>query len=103
MEKERGLPYLVKVIKIPDGPAPEKFRKSWVGLQLPALGDNPVLEQNFVTGELRKSRESILVLASSALDILEKKDPDAARWFREHMPPDMELFSFGADEVQRIS
>jgi hypothetical protein len=103
MQVNKYLPYWAEVIKTPNGPAPGDLMKAWVGIRVWVLGDNFGPELNLESGGFREKRSSVLILASSALNTLENKDPRSAEWFRGHMLPNMELLSLGKDEVERIS
>lgn len=91
----------VKVVKVPIGPAPEEIRKAWVGLVLDVVCLNPGREFDFVKMQFLPERKSFLVLKTTALDLLEKKDPSAARWFREN-PGFSNFFTFGSDELELL-
>lgn len=91
----------IKVIRTPIGPAPEAVRKAWVGLTLPMIGPNPGREVNSLNGKLYPKRKSFLVLKIPALEILEKKDPLAAKWFREN-PGGSNCFAFGHNEIETL-
>jgi len=103
--KRKEMPCLIiKMVKVPAGPAPEKFREAWLGLELPAKGEafaQP--EVDFTTGEMVIRGKTYMVPKEAALKILEQKSPEAAQWFRIYFPPEMEHFTFGIDEVEVIS
>ncbi len=102
---ERLITLIVKVVKVPYGPAPEKFRKAWVGLNLLAKGDpfpyeGP--EYDFVANQPLNQRKALLVPVDCALERLREKSPKAAAWFSANYPPEKEYFTFGMDEVEII-
>lgn len=91
----------VRVVKVPEGPAPLEFRKAWVGLELfakvtPLKGP----EVDFITEEMIIRKPPLMVPVYPALKRLEQKNPEAADWFRTYFPPEMQHFTFGADEVE---
>ena len=91
----------IKVIKIPAGPAPEKVRKAWVGLNL--LANRTTLkgpEVDFTNDNMVFRGETYMVPTEIALEILEQKSPEAAQWFRVNCPSWMEHLTFAADEVK---
>lgn len=78
---------IILVTKIPEGPAPEVFRKSWLGVEITAQPFNGPLSD--FTSENYKPIEnpgSYMVLADEAIGKLEEKDPIAANWFRQYYP-----------------
>lgn len=95
---------LVKVVKIPAGPAPKVVRKQWVGVVLEASEADlqQGFESNFLTGEKIPPRRAYKVEVLHALEQLEKASQAAADWFRENLPQDLLYLGFGADEVQVI-
>jgi hypothetical protein len=97
MSRIRGA--LIKVIRVPVGPAPEEIRKAWVGLVLDVICLNPGSEFDYLKMQFLPERESFLALKTTAFDLLEKKDPSAARWFRENSGSS-NFFTFGEDEFE---
>lgn len=92
----------VKIIATPPGEAPQKVREAWVGLILPIIGDGPRerlghgvisgapksiwgLIFNLMTRRVRRM-EGYVIDAKEAVDLLEKKSPDAAAWWRTNVP-----------------
>jgi hypothetical protein len=95
----------IKVIKVPAGPAPEKIREAWVGLNLPArrtILKGPVTDFLTDKGDMIFRGESYMVPVEFALEILEKKSPEAAQWFRINCPPWMKHLTFGINEVKVV-
>lgn len=97
----------VRVIKVPNGPAPYEVREQWLGEVLPA--ECNILkegeeggEKNFLTGDLAPARKYVRVFKDEALRILEKKSPTAAAYFRKNFPQEHPRLSFGLDEVEII-
>ncbi len=106
METQMGK---IKVIKTPEGEPPEHVREAWVGLTLPChpyMGypSDGTLEYGVLTKEKApRNRYAVSVPQDQALDILEKINPEAAKWWRErHYPILGDNFSFAEDEVQII-
>ncbi len=93
----------VKVIKVPEGEAPLPVREAWIGAVFPASGPDEHLAEGVVTGENAppRLRFSYSAPQSSALEALERLNPTAAAWFREHLLLSSD-FIFGADEVVEI-
>lgn len=91
----------IKVLKVPDGPAPLKIREAWVGLNLLArktLLKGP--EIDFTNNNLVSRGGAYKVPLEMALEILEKKSPEAAQWFRVNCPSWMDHLTFGVGEVE---
>ena len=96
---------MIKIIKVPDGEAPEEVRKAWVGLILPlAFTDNIkgyVKEVGLVSQEFLPERDIVAVPGLAAIYILEKNDPDAAKWFiQQGIPKKIRFLTFSIDEVK---
>ena len=93
----------IKVVKVPEGPAPPKVREAWVGLELLAKA-TPLKgpEVDFTTREMIIRKPSIMVPRYGALKKLEQKSPEAADWFHIHFPHEMKHFTFGIDEIEVI-
>lgn len=113
-EVEQGRPgTYIKIVKIPDGEAPEEIRQAWVGLVLPAhhvvgYGKWKERERGALSKEFNaRNRYGYSVLQKEALDVLEKKHPEAAKWWRAQGFPlseaGMDHFSFGQFEVEEIA
>jgi len=93
----------IRVTKVPAGPAPPKIREAWVGLNLPARktpSKGPDID--FTNSDMVLRGKSYLVPLRFALEILEKKSPEAAQWFRVTCPSWMEHLTFGANEVETV-
>ena len=96
----------IRVIKTPDGEAPEMVRMYWVGCELPCY---PILGYGDAY-ELASKKPAvpymrITVPARHALTILEAKHFPAARWYYAHGYPhkDYPYFCFDSDEIEIIS
>jgi len=96
---------IIRVVKIPAGPAPEWVRKEWLRLEMKAWKMPPDgKEHNFLKGELLPNRGGFLVDFSHAIEVLADKSPEAANWFIKHrnMMAGNSL-AFGPDEVEVLS
>jgi hypothetical protein len=81
----------IKIIRTPPGEAPIHIREQWLGLKLPLAPGRPEVYEargaSITTGkELPEPHIGYLVLAAEAVGILEKKSPDAAKWWRQNIP-----------------
>ena len=91
----------VLIIATPPGEAPQKVRESWVGLKLPIEGGGPqrLFAKGVITGPTSfwgsllsmlfgwtKQREGYAVDAAKAVAILKEKSPEAAAWWKKHVP-----------------
>jgi hypothetical protein len=91
----------VRIVSVPPGEAPVEIRESWVGLELPLKRSNP--QRYLGSGVLSGPRNTLQMLAHLvtfrlkmhtgfvvpsliAVEILEKTQPGAARWWRENAP-----------------
>lgn len=91
----------VKIIATPPGQAPQTVRDAWVGLTLPVKGGQAETKLGSGVTSLPKSFWGLLfsifvgrtkpvrgytVDALTAVEILEKKSPQAALWWRRNTP-----------------
>jgi hypothetical protein len=91
----------VRITSVPPGEAPFEIREAWVGLELPLKRKNP--QRYLGSGVLSGPRNTLQTLAHlitfrlhlhtgfvvpslAAVEILEKTQPHAARWWRENAP-----------------
>ena len=89
----------VKIVKAPDGEAPQWVRNAWLGLALPVIYSQPMELPGFgvLTGPksllghlwarffVTKSKvHGFVVDAIVAIDLLEEHDAEAANWWREN-------------------
>lgn len=98
-----GKKYYVRIIDVPPGEAPAWVREKWLGLELPLSylrrkprtayaggvlsGPRNLLSCLKLIAEGRLERQSMyFVRVADALDILEKSEPAAAKWWRENTP-----------------
>jgi len=91
----------IRITSTPPGEAPPAIREAWVGLELPLFHENPryYLAWGVLTGP-RSVLEGILkffafrfqfqrgfaVSSQIAIEILERSNADAGRWWRENVP-----------------
>jgi len=100
---EQDILYKIKIIKTPEGPAPEEVRIKWLGVELLAIRTpEEVEERDFTTMQELGNRGGYMVNVNIALAKLWEVDCKAAAWFLIHVPEDMPFFTFGADEVELI-
>ena len=111
LKKEVATTMKIKIIKIPDGFAPEWVRKQWVGLKMPARPafSNPCAfgvlgpansDDVVLQGKAKKGVDYYLVDKDTALDALAKKSAEAANWFKQNLDKGTENFGFAKDEVR---
>jgi hypothetical protein len=92
----------IRIVAVPPGEAPFWVRQEWVGLELPLTrytklqsahifgvlsGPSSWLGQmwGLLTGRAEHAL-GYAVEGAAAVEILEASSPDAARWWREHVP-----------------
>ena len=76
----------VKIISTPPGQAPEWVRQKWVGLDLPtSLPIANGIEMGVLGGKV-ENRGGYHVNTEVAIEILEKKSPEAALWWTNNVP-----------------
>ena len=91
----------IRIVSVPPGEAPIAIREAWVGLELPSLRKRPgrYLGSGVLSGP-RSIAESLIRLLTfraafhggyivpvlPAVEVLERSDPAAARWWRENTP-----------------
>lgn len=75
-----------KIIAMPPGQAPEWVRKEWIGLELPMIPMESVLFQVGVFGGTPEKLDGYPADAQVAIDLLSKKSPKAAEWWRDNAP-----------------
>jgi hypothetical protein len=91
----------IRIKSTPPGEAPVSIRAAWVGLELPLLRDKPLryLGSGVLTGPRSliatlvhlvtfrlKVHTAYVVPSLPAIQVLERADPVAARWWRENAP-----------------
>jgi len=111
----------IRITSTPPGEAPVSIREAWVGLELPLLRDKPL--RYLGSGVLTGPRSFVAMLvhlvtfrltlhtgyvvpALTAVEILEKGNPAAARWWRENAPHAIRrgrLFLFSPECCERVA
>ena len=107
----------LKITATPEGEAPEWVRKCWVGLELPLIDGTEEAQELETTGVLSGARTDIgqflqgifdepeivsgyVVESLVAIEILASSSPEAANWWRVHVPDSVvsgETFIFDGD------
>lgn len=75
----------IRIVDVPPGDAPEWVRKEWVGLELPVATAAP--EDSLQIGVLGGEPQNLggyPVESKIAVEILSKKSPEAAQWWKEN-------------------
>lgn len=100
----------IEIVTVPLGPAPYEVKQGWVGVQMdavPMLAEGfagvPTEEVDFISMKRMDSRGGWVVDRDAALAALEQRSPQAAAWFREHLPPSVTNLSFGHDEAIKVA
>lgn len=77
----------IRIVDVPPGDAPEWVRKEWVGLEIPIADNDPDPDDSFqfgiLGGEL-KNLGGYTVETKVAIEILERKSPAAAQWWKNY-------------------
>lgn len=93
----------LKITDVPPGEAPLWVREKWVGLIIPLFqvsakpirtrtggvltGPKGLWSSLLALAQLRTEKMTgFLVLAKDAIDLLEARSPEAAKWWRENVP-----------------
>lgn len=94
----------IRIIKRPEGEAPEAVRDAWIGVEIPCIycfsrPTPDVLVVGAVTGAKRDFCPSYAVFQIVALTLLGEVRPDAQKWWSDHGYPDREegLFYFNVE------
>lgn len=90
----------IRIVRRPEGEAPQWVRDTWIGVVLPLVGDGPVSMRGVgvltgprswwgywwhrLTGRIGQ-HIGYEVVAAVAVDILRSQSPDAARWWQTHV------------------
>lgn len=94
----------ILVVKTPHGEAPDWVKEAWVGLALFTRG---LVSEDFgepigvlTNTEVQTGSNVWLVPQTDAIDVLEKVNPEAAAWWRDHgFPRKGRAFTFQEHEV----
>jgi len=94
---------VIRITEIPKGSAPEEVRKAWVGMELLAEISGAT-EHDLITERQTHFQRGkhYAVPKEFALETLESKAPEAAKWFYENMKSMQGSFSFGMDEAKLV-
>lgn len=98
---------MIKIVRVPEGEAPEWVRAAWVGHVLPCdpfVGYAQTRDKGVVSlRETTRNKRSYAVPQKEALQILRNSSPNAAAWWRIHgFPKDTpgeDRFSFAESEA----
>ena len=98
----------IRVIKRPEGEAPDWVRDAWIGLIIPLAEDGGVGEgKTFgtLTGESQGYSLGFRITPKTAVGVLEEHHPDAASWWKERCPTiwkEGATFRFQLDECEVV-
>jgi hypothetical protein len=93
----------IRIIKVPDGPAPGWVRENWVGITLTAIPmPKEGIECDFISEELLPSRGGYVVEKNPAFEALARKSIPAAEWFNKHFPSYSNYLCFEPDEAEVV-
>ena len=98
----------IKILKIPDGEAPQWVREAWVGLILacfPYIGIPSGGLSGILSGdEVESNRRGVIVSQDLAIAELAKHDKEAADWWLDNgFGKAEEYFFFFEDEIGIVS
>jgi hypothetical protein len=110
----------IRITSVPPGEAPVTVREAWVGLDLPLKRKRPhrYLGSGVLSGPRStfqtlvhlftfrlKVHTGFVVPSLTAIEILERTQPNAARWWGENAPHTMRpkrYFLFSSDCCERV-
>ena len=110
----------IRITRVPPGEAPVAVREAWLGLELPLKRENPqrYLGSGVLSGPRNiiqtlihmltfrlKIHTAFVVPSQTAIEILERTQPSAARWWRENAPHTVRpqrYFLFPPDCCERV-
>lgn len=107
MSESNVIKGIIRIVKTPEGEAPLKIRERWVGTEIPTLYYSQV--GGTVSGALSdkpvKIQAHYVVFQKDALDALEKREPEAAKWWHQAGFPEWAgaSFIFNADEAEEVA
>lgn len=94
----------IKITQMPEGGAPPGIREQWIGVELTGLRmAEGVSSVDVMTGQSVKARDAYYMFAGYAIRQLEQKSPEAAEWFKKNLSPEVDVLSFGVNEVEALS
>lgn len=93
----------IKIIAVPDGPAPLWVREAWVGVQIRFAQIGSDIEIEDFEGKSMGTVEGYRVWTNLALYSLREKNEEAARWFETNLPFICPMLVFGIDEAELVA
>ncbi|MFA5996731.1 MAG: hypothetical protein WC790_03365 [Candidatus Paceibacterota bacterium] len=98
----------IKILKIPDGEAPQWVREAWVGLILaccPTLGFLHGTTRGALSGkEVSTRKTGVIAPQNQALAVLEQHDAEAAGWWKARdFPQPGQYFFFDETDIGIVS
>lgn len=98
----------IKILKIPDGEAPQWVRGAWVGLILPCypyIGTPSCELSGVLSGDkVEDSRRGVIVSHREAISVLIQHDREAAMWWMTNdFGKDGGFFFFFEDDIGIVS
>ena len=110
----------ITIVHMPLGEAPEWVREAWIGLTFPVIGEKQQMQAYGVLTAPRNWFSQVwanicgrsfaltgyVVNAKVAVDTLAEHNPDAAEWWREHLPHVLDgqrTFIFDADACEEVA
>jgi hypothetical protein len=100
----------VRITSTPDGDAPEAIRRAWVGLELPLApgerGPRMLDAAGVVWQRPAGVKMGYAVRGRVAVELLEKQSPEAAAWWRQHVPDVLTAgfqFVFPAESCEKVA
>lgn len=96
----------IRIVRVPEGEAPEWVREAWVGLTIPAISMprqiHDIGRAGAVSGDLEGdwSHPHWVTPQEEPLEILRQHNPGAAQWWTDHgYPQPKEWFTWRAEEA----
>ena len=77
---------ILEITATPPGQAPEWVREKWIGLEIPLNQQQQGLLTIGVLGGHPQNSGGYQVDGKVAIELLEKKSPEAANWWRRNAP-----------------
>ena len=77
----------IRIKSTPPGPAPEKAREVWVGLELETMGREDLTDKDVLIGlQDKKVLGAYKVTGQEAFSVLRKHNPNGYAWWMEYYP-----------------